>query len=801
MLDAFLLTRQWRDSSTGVLLDFWWATEKGALWTQVPAQEIVFFVARSQVNNVSLLLKRFRGWRLADVNLKTFRNQPVSALYFNRQRDARAAQDLFAAQSIEFWEADIRPHDRYLMERFINAGARVELPDASNLQPPDASNLQPPTLKSLVNPRVLAGDYRPSLKAVSLDIETTMDARELFSIAVWVDHDQTHAPKVFMVGEGESSLKLKYCATQKICLEAFFTWLIHYDPDVLIGWNIVQFDLWVLETLCQKCGIALALGRGGEAVHWRQEEGESGRRFLVIPGRVALDGIELLKAANIRFESYALQYVAEKLLGKGKLLQGNTRGDDIARLFAEDKIALAEYNLRDCELVWDIFAVQKLLHFAIERSQLTGLSLDRIGGSVAAFEFCYLPRLHRRGYVAPNLGELESDVISPGGHVMNSRPGIYDNVLVLDFKSLYPSIIRTFLIDPCGFWLAEHGNLLPEKYVEGFNGAYFSREGHILPQIIENLSLARDLAKKEKNAPLSHALKIIMNSFYGVLGSTGCRFYDPRVCSSITLRGHDIIQRSRDWIEQQGYAVIYGDTDSLFVWLENNCVGKLAKNQEQCQKIGARLARELNQWWKTLIAAEFEIQSHLEIQFETHYLRFLMPTIRGSEVGTKKRYAGVVDVDGKHELVFKGLESVRTDWTRLAKDFQAELYGKIFAGENYVEFLRATSDAVLAGKRNDDLIYRKRLRRHLHEYQKNIPPQVQAARKYVQRTGKPLRRGDWVDYVITLQGAEPVAAQQSPLDYQHYVDKQLRPVADSILHFMEQSLSSLVDNQLSLFTH
>jgi DNA polymerase-2 len=582
-------------------------------------------------------------------------------------------------------------------------------------------------------------------------------------------------------------------------LQVFFAELQRLDPDILIGWNLVQFDLLVLENICQQLNMQLHIGRANQSIHWRHEEGDGGRSFVVIPGRVALDGIELLKAANYRFDSYSLQNVAEEILGEGKLLTGNDRGDDITQLFHTDKISLAAYNLRDCELVWNIFAAQHLLEFAMERSQLTGLLLDRIGGSVAAFEYLYLPRLHRRGYIAPNLGELESDVISPGGYVMNSRPGIYDNVLVLDFKSLYPSIIRTFLIDPCAFWLAQHNKLVDEDVVPGFNGASFAREGHILPQVIEHLSAARDRAKLAKNAPLSHAIKIIMNSFYGVLGSTGCRFFDPRVCSSITLRGHEIIQRSRDWIEQQGYAVIYGDTDSLFVWLENNCAGHEPKTTEQCSRIGVRLARELNQWWKKILKQEFAVSTALEIQFETHYLRFLMPTMRGSELGTKKRYAGLVDANGTRELIFKGLESVRTDWTLLAKQFQLELYRKVFDGEGYLDFVRNTTAEVLAGQRDEELVYRKRLRRHLHEYQKNVPPHVQAARKYVQQTGAPLRRGDWISYVITISGPEPIAIRQSPIDYQHYVDKQLTPVADSILHFMDESLNQLVDNQLSLF--
>lgn len=786
MTNAFLLTRQWRDTREGIVLDLWWATERGPCWTQITHQEMVFFVLRENSQSIYQHLSRLRHWRMAEVELKTFLNKPVNALYFQSHRTARDAQSILAQQGIEIWEDDIRPPERFLMERFITAAAQLDLSDS--------------LLSPTVNPRLAPlsdkdSEWRPRLRMLSLDIETSMDAKQLYSIGIWSDA----VNKVFMVGEGHHTDTVIFCTDAKACLQAFCSELQILDPDILIGWNLVQFDLLVLENICQQLGMELRIGRAQQSIHWRHEEGDGGRSFVVVPGRVALDGIELLKAANHRFDSYSLQNIAGELLGQGKLLTGDDRGDDITQLFHTDKLALAAYNLRDCELVWNIFTAQHLLEFAMERSQLTGLLLDRIGGSVAAFEYLYLPRLHRRGYIAPNLGELESDIISPGGYVMNSQPGIYDNVLVLDFKSLYPSIIRTFLIDPCGFWVSQHCHLSAEATVPGFNGARFARDGHILPQVIEHLSAARDRAKLAKNAPLSHAIKIIMNSFYGVLGSTGCRFFDPRVCSSITLRGHEIIQRSRDWIEQQGYAVIYGDTDSLFVWLENNCVGKAPKQPDQCHKIGRRLASELNQWWQQTLYKEFAIKSSLEIQFETHYLRFLMPTMRGSDLGTKKRYAGMIAANGQHELVFKGLENVRTDWTPLARHFQLELYRKVFEGDDYLDFVRNTTAEVLEGLRDQDLVYRKRLRRHLNEYQKNVPPHVQAARKYVQQTGKVLRRGDWINYLITLNGPELEAFRQSPINYQHYVDKQLTPVADSILHFRDESLNQLVDSQLSLF--
>jgi DNA polymerase II len=428
-----------------------------------------------------------------------------------------------------------------------------------------------------------------------------------------------------------------------------------------------------------------------------------------------------------------------------------------------------------------------------------------MGGSVASFEYAYLPKLHRNGYVAPNLGEIASDVVSPGGYVMHSLPGLYQHVLVLDFKSLYPSIIRTFAVDPYAFWFATHQKLPKSAVIEGYNGAFFARKNTILPDIIRDLWAERDKAKAEKDQPLSQAIKIIMNSFYGVLGSPGCRFFDPRVCSSITLRGHDIIQKSHRWIEQQGYQVIYGDTDSLFVWLGQG-FDQHKNAHQQAQAIGHGLAQGLNIWWQDYLQKKYAIKSDLEIEFETHYHDFLMPTIRGSEKGSKKRYAGSVmltkaaseNADLEKSLIFKGLETVRADWTPLAKDFQQTLYKIIFDKEPYQQYIQSTVVDVFSGRRDKDLIYQKRLRRLIVGYEKSNPPHVKAAKKLEAKTKKTLGRGDYIQYVITLNGPEPIQYQASPINYQHYVDKQLKPIADSILCFLGESFDGLVEKQMRL---
>ena len=376
---------------------------------------------------------------------------------------------------------------------------------------------------------------------------------------------------------------------------------------------------------------------------------------------------------------------------------------------------------------------------------------------------------------------------------MESRPGIYDYVAMLDFKSLYPSIIRSFKIDPFGMVLGEYGRLDQSKLVPGFNGAWFSKANNILPELIAELWQLRDQAKASNDAALSQAIKIIMNSFYGVLGSGGCRFFDARLASSITRRGHQIIQQTAEFIEQQGWQVIYGDTDSVFIWFEG------IADADSASKVGQELEAKINQWWRQRLDKEYGIDSALEIEFETLYQRFLMPTIRGSDQGSKKRYAGVVLNKGKQELVFKGLENVRTDWTKAAREFQSELYQRIFFDQPYHDYIKSIVQSVLDGEVDNKLIYRKRLRRHLEEYQRNVPPHVQAARKAVEQAGAKIRRGDWIEYVITINGAEPLLAQNSLIDYQHYIDKQLAPAADGILYFMEESLAEITDQQLGLF--
>ncbi|MGR5070349.1 DNA polymerase II [Vibrio alfacsensis] len=782
---GFLLTRQARDIKGQTQIELWLSTESGPTQLLIQGEKPVFFVAQEHIEHTKrLALANSIMAEVRPLALKNFELTPLAACYTPTSKDAFALQDLLNQNDIVHFEGDVRLADRYLMERFIKGSIEF----TGNQRSLNG-------FQRIQNAKCRSGEYEPNLHVVSLDLECS-EKGILYSIGL----DSPIDSRVIMIGEPEpADTPIQWVKDEKALLETLISWFKQFDPDVIVGWNVIDFDFRLLHRRAEWHSMKLVLGRADQASFFRSSA-QNQQGFISIPGRVVLDGIDTLKTATYHFRSWSLESVSQELLGEGKEIHNvHDRMDEINRMYRCDKPSLAKYNLQDCVLVNKIFAHTHLLDFAIERSRLTGVEMDRVGGSVAAFTNLYLPQIHRAGYVAPNL-HPENWIASPGGYVMDSIPNLYDSVLVLDFKSLYPSIIRSFLIDPLGLieGLQQEIGKLDNQSVPGFRGGQFHRTKHFLPKMIENLWAARDVAKKNNEKAFSQAIKIIMNSFYGVLGSSGCRFFDTRLASSITMRGHEIMKQTKVLIEAQGYQVIYGDTDSTFVSLNGTY------SQAEADKIGNELVEHINHWWNEYLRREYNLNSILEIEYETHYRKFLMPTIRGAETGSKKRYAGLIGEGEQERIVFKGLESARTDWTPLAQNFQNTLYKMIFHGEDPSDYVRTMVEKTINGEFNAQLVYQKRLRRKLHEYQKNIPPQVRAARladEINAKLGRPLQyqnRGR-VEYVITVNGPEPYEYCRSPLDYQHYIDKQLKPVADAILPFIGTDFEQLSAPQMGLF--
>jgi len=786
---GFLLTHNVKEINGYSQLELWLNTEQGAVKLLIPKQQHCCFTSAEYYDSIlSIIQLTSLNLTVRHIALKTFSQQSVIAIYSPTLTQAKQLTLFCLEKNIPLYENDIRLAERYLMERFIKGSLIFK-----------GSSIQKKNHIEYQNSLCHAADYQPQLLIVSLDIECSENGI-LYSIGLHSEKDS----RVIMIGEKETqyeeTLFIEWVSDEKHLLRSLITWFDTFDPDIIIGWNVINFDFQLLFKRAKWHNLFFSIGRDHQTGYYRTSTNQ--KCYISIPGRIVLDGIDALKTASYHFRSWSLESVSQELLGEGKIIHNvHDRMAEINEMFHHNKAQLASYNLQDCKLVKRIFDTTHLLDFLIQRSKLTGLELDKIGGSVAAFTNLYLPKLHRAGFIAPNL-QPENWIASPGGYVMNSIPGLYHSVLVLDFKSLYPSIIRTFLIDPMGLiegLQLDIGNNI-DQAVPGFRGGQFHRTKHFLPQLIDDLWKARDKAKKENERAFSQAIKIIMNSFYGVLGSSGCRFFDTRLASSITMRGHEIMKKTKELIEALGYTVIYGDTDSTFVSLEHKATTDKANN------IGHQLVKHINQWWNEHLNNTYQLTSHLEIEYETHYLRFLMPTIRGAETGSKKRYAGLkADDNGNNSsLIFKGLESARTDWTALSQEFQSHLYQLIFSELDSDEYIKTVVQKTLEGEYDRKLIYRKRLRRHLSDYQKNIPPQVRAARmadEINKQLERPLQyqHKAIIEYVMTIAGPEPYEYITHAIDYDHYIEKQLKPIADAILPFIGKKFDDIVKPQLGLF--
>ena len=483
------------------------------------------------------------GVRVEPSPLRDLRGGALARVEVALPADVPPLRERLAARGVRALEADVRFSYRYLIDRGIRAGVRI-------LGEPEHDG----RLVRFRNPELLAADeVRPSLRVLSLDIETSPDASRLYAFA--------------LAGCGVEEVHLE-CAREvagarthsgEPALAAALALRIRdLDPDVIVGWNVVDFDLRVIVRRCEALRVPADLGRAPGAIRFLEDPGFTRQSRAEIPGRVVLDGLGPVREA-LRLVDYRLETVARAVLGRGKKIDQDApdAAAEIARLWREDPEALAAYNLEDARLVLEILEREGLLALTVERSLLSGMPLDRVSASVASFDRLYLPELRRRGRVAPSVESREGDATVQGGALLEPVPGLFRHVAVFDFKSLYPSLIRTFSLDPLAHATAGAGA------VEAPNGARFDREGAILPGVIDAFLARREAAKTRGDRHADQAIKIMMNALFGVLGTPACRFFDPAVANAITGFGQQTLHWTADAFAAAGVRVLYGDTDSV----------------------------------------------------------------------------------------------------------------------------------------------------------------------------------------------------------------------------------------------
>ena len=688
---------------------------------------------------------------------------------------------------IRTYEADFSHTARFLVDRQLNGAVQIGGP----WRPGDGVD------RVYQNPQLSPATWEPQLAVLSLDLETNRQASQIWAASlVGTGPTPEHQlEEIHLLGAATSDDPPHvHChADEHALLQALCQRIRAIDPDVLTGWNVVDFDLTVLQRRCQALRLPFNLGRTQDE-SWYQEGRIWGGSRMVVYGRQVLDALHLIRASLQRFEDYRLGTVAQAILGRGKTLEGNddeAMPERIQRAYKEDRAAFCKYCLEDSRLVRDLLAAEGLIELTLSRSLLTGLPLERSWGSVAPFDYLYIGQLHRRGLVAPSHGvDQDRRHSAPGGLVIAPQAGLYRHVFIFDFKSLYPSLIRTFNIDPLAYIQA--ANSAPDDPITAPNGASFVRDQGILPDLLERFFTSRAQARQKGDELAAYAYKIIMNSFYGVLATNACRFADDRLAGAITQFGHYVLRWTRQLLQEKDCRILYGDTDSLFVdaGLADDIDEESARQQgrQLCQWANEQLAVHIAQCWG--------VESRLELEFEKYYRRLFLPSMRGDkDKGRAKGYAGLrVDQRGEY-LDIVGMEAVRRDWTNLAHQLQRELLDRLFHDADSDELEQRISEwvgAVRSGAKDDSLVYRKGLRKSVGRYTKTSPPHVQAARLLPNPP-------DVVHYVITRDGPQPLGKVSAPLDYNHYVQKQIEPIVRTLAQVCPIDTEAAVKGEISLF--
>ena len=554
-------------------------------------------------------------------------------------------------------------------------------------------------------------------------------------------------------------------------IDDFIEYVRSFDPDIIVGFETNRRDIPYLTARARKNGLALRIDRANTEPH------TSTYGHVSVTGRANIDLFDFAdEFPEVKVKS--LENIAD-YLGIMKVEERTLIEDvEFAQYWddPEKRQMLLKFSMENTKCIMGI--AEAILDFAIQLSSLVGLPLDHIGTAAVGFRVeCFLMRhAYQMGELIPK--RVERPYIPyAGAIVLEPKPGIHDNIAVLDFKSMYPSIMIAYNISPdtyippeepepeTGVYMAPEVNYRFRKEPSGFYRVVLSRlieaRDHVrssLKKLDPGSSEYKMLDARQK------AIKVITNATYGYAGWIGARWYIKPVAEAVTAWGRHTIMSTIKMAKKLGLEVVYGDTDSIFV----------RNDPEKIEKLSKMIEEELS----------------LEIKPDKIYTRILFTE-------AKKRYCGLMP-DGRLDMV--GLEVVRGDWAKVAKSIQEKVLEIILKEQSVrgaVEYVRRYIADLRERKVSfRDLIIWKTLTKPLEEYEAKAP-HVEAA-KILQREGWTLTTGDKIGYVITVgsgklhERAKPyIFASYDEVDIEYYVANQVVPAALRVL-----SLFGIKENDL-----
>jgi len=580
--------------------------------------------------------------------------------------------------------------------------------------------------------------FEADFKLFSFDIENSIYERTIYCISYCLKNSEGYLFEETLHGEEEDILK------------RFVKAVSDHDPDIITGYNIDGYDLPLLKERAEVYGLSLKIGRDGSEMEQKFQ------RFWKVQGRVVADAWWNVKR-EVRPRQESLNAVAKELLGREKHDVNPKKMDEE---WASDPKKVMDYCLEDAKLALEILehimVIQKYQHIG----SVAKLPLDDvINGMTSNMIDSLMIRLaDSKGIGVPMTNRRKRTGHIEGGYVHSLDPGLYEWICVLDFKSMYPSIIIDRNL--CFTTMSEDGE------IETPHGVKFSspeQKKGLLPDLLLNLMTNRDSAKKLQAAAqteteeqyyrrVQEAIKILMNSVYGVFASYFYRFTNLDIGASITAYAREYVKEILKDLEKEGLDVIYGDTDSVFFRSPHT-------NLEETIDFGQKIAERYSVGAKQL---EFE--------------KILQPFFSH---GVKKRYVGK-QIWPKESMLIRGYETRRTDSFPVQVWALKDVFAKLM--DRDVDDALETARDWVAKVSNGEMekqhyVISKTVNLKRKYVNEDNQAHLQAYKKFVE-TGRPFVNGMKISFIVTNAKVSPMEVEpfipdeECPEpDYDYYVDR------------------------------
>mgnify|MGYP000088423341 CR=1 FL=1 len=610
---------------------------------------------------------------------ESIRGEELTKIFGRTPRDVGNIRDRF-----DHYEADILFPNRLLIDKDITSGVRVPARRQSEGGVIDVPHEELEAVEA-------TGDLRVNTFDIEVDDRNGFPEDGEEKIVCLTSHDSYRDEYVLWLYEapdgdgrtpeelsdyeyleGEADHEVRAFETEEAMLEAFVEYIEGTDPDVLTGWNFEDFDAPYFVDRLEE------LGLDSDRLSRIDEVWDSGWGGPNIKGRVVFDLLYAYqRTQRSELDSYRLDAVGEVELGVGK----ERYPGDIGDLWEDDPERLLEYNLRDVELCVEIDRKQNIVPFWDEARKLVGSKLEDATTPGDAVDMFVLHKAHGE-FVLPSKGQQDAEEFE-GGAVFEPITGVKENVSVLDLKSLYPMSMVTINASP-------ETKVDPEAYDgETYHtptGVHFRKEPDgIIREMVDELLTEREEKKaaRDDHDPDSEAygrydrqqaaVKVIMNSLYGVFGWDRFRLYDRAMSAGVTSTNREVISFTETAANEMSYQVTYGDTDSVMLELGQNV------SKQEAIEMSFDIEDHINERYDEFAREELNADDHrFQIEFEKLYRRFF-------QAGKKKRYAGhIVWKEGKDvdDIDITGFEYTRSDIAPITKEVQKEVIERIVTGED-----------------------------------------------------------------------------------------------------------------------